>query len=296
MKIIKLKMSLSQNINSYIDDTVSKYIRIISTKYNLDYNSLISEWKGGCEQPIVKVETTKTQPKPTPKVVESKAETKVESKSEDTNDSLMLLTKQELQERCRKAGVRSSGTKNELVKYLLEKKPLKTTQTKMPEFIKTSTPLPQEEKKTEQKPTIIKKITASQPVFNIRRNKFNNYEDINTGFVFNNLSKKVIGKQNSDGTISDLTKEDINICNKYKFKYVLPNNLDKNTRTEDVKVEELDEEEEEADDGGEEVVEEEVEVEVEAEPVDDEDAEEVDDDDAEEEELLEEEDIIEDDE
>ena len=282
-------MSLSQNINSYIDDTVSKYIRIISTKYNLDYNSLISEWKGGCEQvekKPVKVETAKiitSQSKPTANKVA------VET---DTNESLMLLTKQELQERCKKAGVRSSGTKNDLVKYLLEKKPAKTTQTKMPEFIKQSSS--QEEKKTEQKQTIIKKITSSQAVFNIRRNKFNNYEDINTGFVFNNISKKVIGKQNSDGTISDLTKEDINICNKYKFKYVLPTNLDKNTRTDDVKVEELDEEEEEVDDGGEEVVEEEVEVEVE--PVDDEEGEDIEDDDAEEEELLEEEDIIEDDE
>lgn len=296
-------MSLSQNINSYIDDTVSKYIRIISTKYNIDYDSLISEWKGGCEQKTANVETTKTSVRkvvlPPETKVESKSnekvhETKVESKSSETNESLMLLTKQELQEKCRKAGVRSSGTKNELVKYLLEKKPVKTTQTKMPEFIKQTSP--QEEKKTEQKQTIIKKISESQPVFNIRRNKFNNYEDINTGFVFDNLSKKVIGKQNSDGSVSDLTKEDINICNKYKFKYVLPANLDKNTRTEDVKVEELDEEEEEADDGGEEVVEEEVEVEVEVEPeaVDDED---VEDDDAEEEELLEEEeDIIEDDE
>ena len=287
-------MSLSQNINSYIDDTVSKYIRIIATKYNLDYNSLISEWKGGCEQVVEPV-----KPKPTLSkiVVEAKSETKVESKvsETDTNESLMLLTKNELQERCKKAGVRSSGTKNELVKYLLEKKTQKTTQTKMPEFIK-QTSLPQEEKKTEQqKQTIIKKISASQPVFNIRRNKFNNYEDINTGFVFDNLSKKVIGKQNPDGRISDLTKEDINICNKYKFKYVLPNNLDKNTRTEDVKVEELDEEEEEADDGGEEVVEEEVEVEVEAEHVDDEADEDIEDDDAEEE-LLEEEDIIEEDE
>jgi hypothetical protein len=292
-------MSLSQNINSYIDDTVSKYIRTISTKYNLDYESLLSEWKGK------QVETKTTTPKVEIKTkviskVETKVEPKVESKvtesKSDTSESLMQLSKQDLQERCRKAGVRSSGTKNELVKYLLEKKP-KTVQTKMPEFIKQNTTT-QEEKKTAQN-TIVKKISSSQPVFNIRRNKFNNYEDLNTGFVFNNLSKKVIGKQNSDGSISELTKEDINICNKYKFQFVIPSNLDKNTRTEDVKVEELDEEEEDVDDGaegGEELAEEEVEVEVDVEVgVDDEDVEDVDDD--EEEELLEEEeDIIEDEE
>ena len=284
-------MSLSQNINSYIDDTISKYIRIIATKYSLDYDSLLSEWRGGVLTPQTKVSESKQSPNtPRSKVV---VEAKQSPDTPDTNE-LMQLTKQELQEKCKKAGVRSSGTKGELVKYLIEKKPAgPKTQTKMPEFIKQS--VPAEEKKIEQKPTIIKKITASQPTFNIRRNKFNNYEDITTGFVFNNLSKKVIGKQNPDGTVRDLTKEDINICNKYKFQYVLPTNLDKHTRTEDVKVEELDEEEEEADDGGEEVVEEEVEVEVEQveEVEEDEDNE---DDDAEEEELLEEEDIIEEDE
>lgn len=293
-------MSLSQNINSYIEDTVSKYIRMISTKYNLDYDTLFSEWKGNqvakSEKGVSESKTVKT-PK-TESKQETKVETRVESKSEtksepqgDTTESLMQLTKQELQERCKKAGVRSSGTKNELVKYLLEKKP--KPQTKIPDFIKKTVV---EEKKSEPKPTIIKKISASQPVFNIRRNKFNNYEDVNTGFVFNNLSKKVIGKQNPDGTVSDLTKEDINICNKYKFQYVLPTNLDKNTKTEDVKVEELDEEEEEADDAGEDVVEEEVEVEVEVEVGGGDDDEEDVDDVEEEEELLEEEDIIEEDE
>lgn len=288
-------MSLSQDINNYIDVTVQKYIKLISTKHNLDYDELLREWT--CPT------SSKTTPTPTPtrpKTPPKKVTGVVESKS-DTNESLMSLTKQELQERCKKAGVRSSGTKNDLIKYLTENKSqtkINSISTKPPPFVQQ---IQQEEKRAnetiEQKKAvvnpIIKKISSSIPVLNIRRNKFNNYEDINTGFVFDNLSKKVIGKQSANGTVLELTKEDINICNKYKFQFVLPTNLDKNTQVEDVKVEELEEDDGEGDDD---IVEEEVEVEVEGEVVEDEvDEDEVIDED-EDGEMLEEEDVIEDDE
>ena len=45
------------------------------------------------------------------------------------------------------------------------------------------------------------------------------------GLVFSKLDKNVIGKQNEDGTIIELTKNDIELCNKFKFKYILPENL-----------------------------------------------------------------------
>jgi len=291
-------MSLSQNINNYIDETVRKYIKTISTTYNLDYDLLMKEWNGETtvvkQTPQVKgvVESKKSECKN-----ESKSDSKVESTSRvettkvvvDDTESLMKLTKQELQERCKKAGVRSSGTKNDLVKYLLENK----TQTKIktPPLIARLEEKEQETKKMVLNP-IVRKITSSIPVLNIRRNKFNNYEDINTGFVFNNLTKKVIGKQSENGAILELTKEDINICNKYKFTYELPSNLDKNTRVDDVKVEELDEEEE---DIAEEEIEGEAEGEVEQEgELDIEDEE--DDDIEEDEELVEEEEVLEEDE
>lgn len=61
------------------------------------------------------------------------------------------------------------------------------------------------------------KVNDFLPIL-IRRNKFNNYEETQTGLVFHKVTKKVIGKQNSDGTIStDLSEEDIKNVNKYKF-------------------------------------------------------------------------------
>lgn len=291
-------MSLSQDINNYIDATVQKYIKLISTKHNLNYDELLREWTTrptSSPTQIVSQTQAQTRPKTPPKKVVTGV---VESKS-DTTESLINLTKQELQERCKKAGVRSSGTKNDLIKYLTENKSqtkINSISTKPPPFVQQ---IQQEEKRMEEQKKavvnpIVKKISATIPLINIRRNKFNNFEDINTGFVFDNLSKKVIGKQSANGTVLELTKEDINICNKYKFQFVLPSNLDKNTKVEDVKVEELEEDDGEGDD---EIVEEEVEAEVEAEVVDEEvDEDDVVDEEDEDGEMLEEEDVLEDDE
>jgi len=299
-------MSLSQDINNYIDATVQKYIKLISTKHNLNYDELLREWTTRPTSSPTQIVSATPTPTPTPTQTRPKTPPKkvvtgvVESKS-DTTESLINLTKQELQERCKKAGVRSSGTKNDLIKYLTENKSqtkINSISTKPPPFVQQ---IQQEEKRMEEQKKavvnpVVKKISATIPLINIRRNKFNNFEDINTGFVFDNLSKKVIGKQSANGTVLELTKEDINICNKYKFQFVLPSNLDKNTKVEDVKVEELEEDDGEGDD---EIVEEEVEVEGELETgvVDDE---EVDEDDVDEEdddgEMLEEEDVLEDDE
>ena len=308
-------MSLSQDINNYIDATVQKYIKLISTKHNLNYDELLREWTSPTSSPKQIVSASQAQAQnqpqaqaqnqaqnqPRPKTPPKKVVTGVVESKSDTTESLINLTKQELQERCKKAGVRSSGTKNDLIKYLTENKSqtkINSISTKPPPFVQQ---IQQEEKRMEEQKKavvnpILKKISATIPLINIRRNKFNNFEDINTGFVFDNLSKKVIGKQSANGTVLELTKEDINICNKYKFQFVLPSNLDKNTKVEDVKVEELEEDDGEGDD---EIVEEEVEVEaeVEAEVVDEEvDEDDVVDEEDEDGEMLEEEDVLEDDE
>jgi len=53
----------------------------------------------------------------------------------------------------------------------------------------------------------------------ISQNEFNNFEHFNTGLVFDEITKNVIGKQNTDGTISTLlSKQDIQNVNIYKFK------------------------------------------------------------------------------
>ena len=108
-------------------------------------------------------------------------------------------------------------------------------------------------------PSIIRKLIEQRPVVIIKRNKFDRLEHLETGFVFtmgnaNDKVQRVYGKQNSDGSVSDLTPEDICLCNKYKFEICIPNNLDKKVKdnnddqdndTEDLEVDEQDVEAEE---------------------------------------------------
>ncbi len=89
---------------------------------------------------------------------------------------------------------------------------------------------------------VIKKLVANIPVISIHKNQFGNFEHAETGFILNK-SHRVIGKQNPNGSIDELSSEDIDMCNKYKFLFVLPNNLDKKLTLDNVHVEELEDEE-----------------------------------------------------
>jgi len=145
------------------------------------------------------------------------------SSNEESNE-LNKLTKSEIIEMCKTKNIKVSGTKNDLISRLLE-----------------------HNKKTPQI-SITKKLIEKIPKIEIKKNVHGNYEHPETTFVINTKTQKVYGKQNKDGTISNLTAEDIDMCNKYKFSYELPTNLDKKINILDVKVDDLDDEDIEYDD------------------------------------------------
>lgn len=215
-------MSFSKKIQTTIDDVINKYIEQVSSKYNINKSELLKIWSG---------EDCKL----------------LESSSKPINSTLNNLTKPELIELCKIKGLKCSGTKAHLLEILsnFENNSQKT-------ISKTSSTVGEKKIKTEspQKQLIIKKLVAKIPNISIKRNKFDNYEHCETSFVFNNKEKKVYGKQNSDGSVSPLTKEDIDLCNKYKFAYYIPENLDKknNLDEDDVEVEDVDNEVEEEED------------------------------------------------
>ena len=122
-------------------------------------------------------------------------------------------------------GLKCSGTKNELISRLVSKPVAQKSQKKKKEVI---TPL------------VIKKINASIPAIQIKKNKFGNYEHSDTELIFDKHSKKVIGKQHSDGQLIELSHSDIDLCNKYKFSYNLPENLNKKSTLDDIQIDDLD--------------------------------------------------------
>ena len=225
-------MSLNQTVTKALNEAINNFIKQISIKYDLNSDDLLSEWNGG---------SSPTKAKTKPKTISSD---KTESNNMDET-TLSQYKKSELQDLCRQKALKCTGTKEQLIGFLLGKNEASSVK-------KT------EDTKKIVTPPVVKKLTSSIPTVAIRRNQHGNHEHPDTSFVFDKKTKKAIGKQNEDGTIDDLTLEDIDICNQWKFQYVLPENLDKKTELKDVKVDELDYEDDEVLESDEEVLEEEL--------------------------------------
>jgi len=130
--------------------------------------------------------------------------------------SYKKMKKPELLEICKTNGYATKGSKDDLIANILNKVPEPQTQAK-----------PSSKPKTKTEPlqtSILSKMTASIQKVVIKRNEQGNYEHSETGFVFNPKTREVIGKQ--DGVeVVEITKEDIQECNRLNFKYKTPFNL-----------------------------------------------------------------------
>ena len=222
MSETSFKLKVEQSLNHVFVD----YIQKISLKYDISHDELLRLWNGNLEN---KEEENVVENKEEENVIENKEEENVvKNKEEDDEidpEKILKASKAELVAMCKKKGKKCSGTKNELISRLVSKPVVKKTKKKKKE-LKT--------------PPVIKKINASIPAIQIRKNKFGNYEHVDSGLIFNKHTKKVIGKQHSDGQIIELSHSDIDLCNKYKFSYNLPENLNKKSTLDDIQIDDLD--------------------------------------------------------
>jgi hypothetical protein len=201
-------MSLSQLVVDALECSVSKFIKQVSSKHGISEDELTTIWSGKqvCSKP-------KTAP---PEGAD--------------HSQLLKLSLKELQALCKDKDMKHTGTKIVLARRISGEE---VTPDVKPKAAAKNVP---------KVSSVVEKLKASVPTVNIRRNQFDNYEHPETSFVFDFKTKKVIGKQNDDGSVEELTSEDIDTCNKYNFQVSeIPSNLDKKTSLEDVVVDELEE-------------------------------------------------------
>jgi hypothetical protein len=189
-----------------------KYIEKVSSKYNISSDELTNLWKN----------TEDKEEKP------QEEKPQEEDKINIDIEKVLTATKPELVSMCKKYKLKHTGKKQDLISRLVGGEKTKKKKTK---------------KKILKTPPVIKKLNVSIPVIQIVKNKYGNYEHIESGLIFNKNTKTVIGKQHSDGQILDLTLSDIDICNKYKFSYNLPENLNNQDSLDDIKIDDLDDDE-----------------------------------------------------
>jgi hypothetical protein len=219
--------SFSENIKNSIENIISLYIKQISIKYNLNETELYKVWNNSPSSVDISLEDSLVSPLSPSRL--------------NMKNNLEKLSKTDIKELCKSKKLKVTGTKNELIELLIN---AENKSCSIPEPVKKTNSPPQKKvsPKTLSQP-IIKKLVDKIPSIHVKRNNFNNYEHPDTKFVFNNKTHKVYGKQNDDGTVSDLTEDDIDLCNQYKFQYYIPENLDNITDLQNVNLDELNEDE-----------------------------------------------------
>lgn len=124
------------------------------------------------------------------------------------------MKKPELVEICKQLGYVYVGSKPELIINILNKV------TVVEKVIKKKS-VKEEPPKTD----ILSKLKSEVPPIVIRRNDHGNYEHPDTKFIFNHKTREVVGKQLDNGEISAISKDDLEVCKQFNFKYVIPFNL-----------------------------------------------------------------------
>lgn len=206
-----------------IDDILSRYFDKLSLNYSIPRTELVSLWgkKDDSTKPKTKSKPTSTETT-APKTSEAPTVTVPVSDSSE----LDKMTKTELVALCKAKGLKTSGVKSDLIARIsgnapAEKSPPKTAKKQTPK--KEQTPFVSDGSK-------IKSIIQSQQVtYKIVKNEFGNLVHGETNFVFDKDKKLFYGKQMPSGSIAQLTDDDIETCNKFKFKYELPVNLGSNS-------------------------------------------------------------------
>ena len=207
-------MSLSKTIFDTIENNIQLYISQVASVYKLDENELYKLWNNSAELTTKKSVVSKTS-------------------SDDILDPVLLkLNKKELSDICKAKNLPVSGTKADLIKRIVGNETNKGKNLNLNSNSKTGT----------KQPEVIKKLMEKKPTIQIKINDFGNFEHSETHLLFNKNTKRAYGIQNDDGSISELTPNDIDLCHKFKFTYDIPENLDKKD-DDDEDDEELDDEE-----------------------------------------------------
>jgi hypothetical protein len=257
-----IKMSFSDLVNKAVNANVDAFIERIASTYNLKAEELRVMWSGD-EAPV------KSRSKPKTVAVSDSTPKPSSGGSSELNS----LNKPELVAQCKARGLKTTGTKVELVARLSGEEP----EDKKPKEKATKAVAPKASA-SKKEPAVVKSIQTKLEPVKVAKNSFGNHEHSATGLVFDKNTKKVIGKQNPNGKVDPITDEDIEVCKKYKLPYTIPENLnskkmsvvvDEDDGDEDLG-EDLGEEEELEDDVEDEEELEEVEEEVEEEFVDEE--------------------------
>jgi hypothetical protein len=222
-------MSFSDTIAKAVNKTVDSFIEKVAATYSIDIAELRVMWSGG-EVAVAKPSRKKEE-----------VQVPADKKEKTDNGELGGLGKPELVAQCKTRGLKTTGTKAELIARLSgEEVEKKSNSAEKPPKAKATS-----KSAKPPAPAIVKTVQLKIEPITLSKNSFGNNEHKPTGLVFNKETKKVFGKQNPDGSVTPLTDDDIETCNKYKFQFMIPENLNTKKTSTAMVVEGIPDEDEE---------------------------------------------------
>lgn len=203
---------LKQKAETFLDQ--------VSKKYSLDRSELSEMWYGVKVNTPTKTESTKTTPVKRGRSSKASDEEPNTDMEDLSVERLSKCTIPDLKTLCRHHSLLLTGNKADLYNRLIDFSHNKS-EGKLADF----KPKPKVKKSVDVVPEVLKPTVS---VLSLRKNKYDNYEDAETKFVFDKATSKVVGKQNYEtGNIDELSPLDIETCKCRKYDYVLPDNLNK---------------------------------------------------------------------
>ena len=126
---------------------------------------------------------------------------------ETTEEEILLMNVAGLKALCKTRGLKCAGRKLEIISRLLGKEPAN-----IPIPIRKT---PRKKKQNKVESEVIK--SHKKGTLTISQNENGDYMHVDTGLIFDQISKEVIGKFDENGGNLELTVADIELCNKYRF-------------------------------------------------------------------------------
>ena len=235
-----------------MDNINDLYINRVAEKYSIPFEDLKLIWNGQNETTPVKEKPSsqwKVSKSPENPVSKFTApSTTSQAAGEVSKSELEKLGKAELTSHCKARGLKVTGTKAELIERLTGTQSVSSSSKKEDTKPSKSKDTVKDKAKDGPKDTVPKQIQpelktliqAKQPTYRVSKNEFGNYVHTETGLVYSKDKNLFYGRQMPSGTVIPLTTEDIEICNRYKFNYDMPQNLS-GSKKDTVNVSELDE-------------------------------------------------------
>jgi hypothetical protein len=205
--------SLLKNLSQTVSQTVDDFSQKVADKFKVDKNEVLALWNSEVSEELKVKKTEKTEKK--------KASTPRKTSNADAPQCAYKFGKGKNKgqncpskvvdgmEYCKKHAPKTGKT---------EKAPAKAKKTEM----KQTTIVSKVDEATDVIKSLNSKVTTTK---NLCKNKYNRFEDLESHLLFSQETREVYGKQLEDGTVSELSLQDIELCKKQGYGFVPPSTI-----------------------------------------------------------------------